>query len=222
MLIPVARVRWQALLEGVNRGDVSSVQLALQQGASLHYRRDWDGSTAVHVAAEGGRSALLSVLLEKGADAGAENSEDETGMTLAHAAGQAGCVAVLEHWGQTLPEEEMERGRVLETSLQLLKGGGSDPQGGFLCVSTAVMLYGVVLDSEGLSSLFVASWSHSFEWGPVWTACNLTELDLVGEWWSQSRASAPCPRCGGVLWESHLVPFVPQGGGGAVSGCDVL
>jgi len=85
-------------------GDVDTVRQLLDKDPLLLNRRDVEfGATPPHWAAARGQEAVVSLLLERGADASATNRAGETPLQVARRARRSEVVAILSEVGLDSP-----------------------------------------------------------------------------------------------------------------------
>ncbi|KAI8514582.1 Unconventional myosin-XVI [Branchiostoma belcheri] len=87
-------------LSAVERGDVQTVRRGLQAGRDVNQRFTWRlftqyGKTALHVASENGRTGVVKLLIQHGADVGARDKNGRTALHVASVNGQTGVVELL-------------------------------------------------------------------------------------------------------------------------------
>jgi len=83
-----------SLHQAIREGNYAAVEQALQKwGPKTINKKDKDGFTALHVAAQSGRSDITKLLLEKGADL---HAVDETGQSPLHIASIYGSLEVVQ------------------------------------------------------------------------------------------------------------------------------
>ena len=82
------------IIKAAKSGDVSKIKELLAANAELISARDKDGSTPLHCATWKGQQAVVTALLEAGADVNAHNSNEHWGTTPLHAAAHANQAAI--------------------------------------------------------------------------------------------------------------------------------
>ena len=82
------------IIKAAKAGDVARVRALLAEDRQLINARDKDGSTPLHCATWKGHIAVVSLLLEAGADVNAQNNNDHWGTTPLHAAAHANQAAI--------------------------------------------------------------------------------------------------------------------------------
>jgi len=78
----------------VHLGDVNKLKLMEARGANMN-SADYDGRTALHVAASQGKQTIIKWLLERGASVHARDYNNDTPLMCAVKAGQEACVRIL-------------------------------------------------------------------------------------------------------------------------------
>jgi len=91
-----ARDSVKQILRAAKAGDADGVQSLIERDPSLIHAKDTDASTPLHCAAWKGHSAVVSLLLDFGADVNAKNDNDHWGDTPLHAAAHGNQRAVVE------------------------------------------------------------------------------------------------------------------------------
>ena len=84
------------IIKAAKSGDLASIRMLLELDATLIGARDKDGSTPLHCAVWKGHQAAVEFMLERGADANAQNQNDHWGTTPLHAAAHANQAAIAE------------------------------------------------------------------------------------------------------------------------------
>ncbi|XP_078661472.1 2-5A-dependent ribonuclease-like [Branchiostoma floridae x Branchiostoma belcheri] len=82
-------------LSAVEKGDVQTVRRGLQAGrdVNLRFTRTWNDWTALHVASQNGRTGIVKLLIQHGADV---EARDEFGRTALHLASEYGHTGIVE------------------------------------------------------------------------------------------------------------------------------
>ncbi|HSE37574.1 MAG TPA: ankyrin repeat domain-containing protein [Blastocatellia bacterium] len=76
-------------IKAAKSGNVEKLQVLLKANPSAIHARDSDGSTALHCATWKGHQAVVTFLLNAGADVNSHNNNDHWGTTPLHAAAHA-------------------------------------------------------------------------------------------------------------------------------------
>lgn len=79
----------------VNKRNLAMVELLLDAGVDVNAASGWELLTALHIAASGGHTEMVDLLLARGADPEARDRRMETPLMKASKRGHATCVALL-------------------------------------------------------------------------------------------------------------------------------
>ncbi|KAI8513299.1 Unconventional myosin-XVI [Branchiostoma belcheri] len=98
----------------VGRGDVQTVRRELQAGRDVNQRIKWiwpwDGGTALHLASMNGKTGVVELLIQHGAEVGARDKVGGTALHWASGNGQAGVVKLLiQHGADVGARDEGDR-----------------------------------------------------------------------------------------------------------------
>jgi len=89
----------QALHIAATYGDIGMVAFLLDNGADIDRQSAFEQQTALHLASYKGHADVAGYLIEKGANPGLPNYQNDTPLALARKFGNCDCVAILKRFG---------------------------------------------------------------------------------------------------------------------------